>query len=82
MNKTSTRLDSNNAIPVNHQLKKNNLMSEKGDLQSDTSDKQESNKQHDRERRLSQIANSVSGFYKDNGSDHSLMRSTHESNFA
>ena len=38
----------------------------------------------ERERRLSQIANSVSGFYRgaENASEHSLMQSTHESNFA
>jgi len=51
-------------------------MSEKNE--SETSDKLNPN---DRDRRLSQIANSVSGFYKE-GSEHSLMRSTHESNFA
>ena len=41
------------------------------------------NQEGPRERRLSNIANSVSGFYRENSlSDNSKLRSTHESNFA
>ncbi len=78
--------------PTGHKLRTNNLMagSEKGDLNSQASDKNMNAFMNNpanlidnsRERRLSQIANSVSGFYKENNSEHSVMRSTHESNFA
>lgn len=99
LNKTTSRLNNNSrfedqkAPPTGHKLRTNNLMagSEKGDLNSQRSEKNihrfnpavvgEAN---ERDRRLSQIANSVSGFYRggENNSEHSVMRSTHESNFA
>lgn len=93
MNKTTSRLNNaqinkaqQRAPPTGHKLRTNNLIngSEKGELNSQKSDKNVNNlaNPNDRERRLSHIANSVSGFYRENGSDHSVMRSTHESNFA
>eukprot|EP00347_Sterkiella_histriomuscorum_P011390 403372642 len=84
MNKTTSRLNNTEQKFIAPQsLKKNNLMSDKGDNNSQLSDKLQNNNYVERDRRLSQIANSVSGFYiNKEGSEQSLMRSTHESNFA
>ena len=46
-------------------------------------DQNVNNNEESKERRLSNVANSVAGFYREpNMSEHSIMRSTHESNFA
>lgn len=56
-----------------------------GDNQSDYSDKLKYlTRQTERERKLSHIANSVSGFYKEpeQQSEHSMMKSTYSQNIA
>lgn len=80
LNLTTSRL---NGQPVDQkqlrQRQMNNLMNNSDQLEEE----KQMNSPNDRDRRLSNIANSVNGFYREpNMSEHSVMRSTHESNFA